>query len=67
MRFHPGLSLRAMSGSVTMQQQESVLVSMAHFTTREHGDICGHGSCWELSRSCAELVPPFTGCGVPES
>lgn len=36
----------AMSASVAMQLQGSVLISMAHITTREHGDIRSRGSYW---------------------
>lgn len=41
-RFQPKLLLlKTMSESLTMQQQGSVLMSVAHITTRKHGDILG--------------------------
>jgi hypothetical protein len=45
--------------SVTTQQQGSVLVSVAHITTKDHAEISSQG--------CAELAPPFNGCGFLES
>lgn len=59
-----------MSASVAMQLQGSVLMSMAHITTREHGDpsVVGQllGTMW-TSRGCTELAPSLTGCGTLES
>lgn len=59
------MPLRAMSGSVAMQQQGAVLMFGAHITTREHGDIPGQGSGWEL-HECPQDVqnwscPSLTG------
>lgn len=42
--FQPKLSLRAMSESMS-ERQGSVLMSMTHVTTREHGNVPGQGSC----------------------
>lgn len=38
-RSQPELQLRAMTGSMTTQWQGSMLMSVTHSTTREHGDI----------------------------
>lgn len=43
-RSQPKLSLRAMSRSVAIQQQVSVLMSVTPITTRKHEDIPSHGS-----------------------
>lgn len=32
-------------------------------TTREHGDVRG-GGCYWISRGCAQLALPLTGCGL---
>lgn len=45
-RSQPKLLLRAISESVATQWQG--LVSMAHITTREHGNVHGQGSHWGL-------------------
>lgn len=37
----PMLPPRAMSGSVILKQQGSVLMSIAHFTIRDHADVSG--------------------------
>lgn len=42
------LLLKGLSGLMVKQRQESVLMSMVHSTTREHGDIPGRGSFWGL-------------------
>ena len=60
----PMLLLRAMCGSVAVQQQGSMSVSMTHITTRDHGDI--PGTIW-MSRGYAELGLPFTGCSTQKS
>lgn len=41
MMSQPKLFLRAMSELMVTQWQELVLMSMAHITTREHGDVPG--------------------------
>lgn len=41
MKSQPELPLKAMSGSVAMQHQRSVSMSMAHITVREYEDIPG--------------------------
>jgi hypothetical protein len=43
-RSQPELLLRTMSGSVAIQLQGSVLMSIAYVTTREHGDVPDAGS-----------------------
>ena len=43
LRFQPKLPLRSMSEFKSMQLQGSVLMSVAHITTREHGDVPGRG------------------------
>ena len=40
-RSQPKLLLKTMSISVPIQPQGSVSMSMAHITTREHGDVPG--------------------------
>lgn len=40
-------------------------MSVAHMTTREHGDITGQGSCPRQDvdvQGLEELDPPLTGC-----
>ena len=44
MKSQPELQLKAMSGSVAVEQQKSVSISMAHITPREHGDTPSWGS-----------------------
>ena len=39
MQSQPTLPLRVMATSVVMQRQIFVLMSMAHITTRDHGDV----------------------------
>lgn len=39
----------------SVQRQGSVSMSMAHISSREHGDVCGPGSFWEPHR-CSEAV-----------
>lgn len=60
-RFQPGLSLRATSGSVATQQQGSVIMSVALIITREHGDAPG---CGPQSKGYAERAQTLTGCGA---
>lgn len=58
-----------MFGSMAIQWQGLVLMSEAHITTREHGEVPCQGSCWGLlgcPRGCTDLVPPLTGCGALE-
>lgn len=38
-KFWSMLTLRAMLGSVAMEQEGLVLMSVAHIITRDHGDI----------------------------
>lgn len=70
MGCQPELLLRAMSESMATQWQELVSTSIAHFTTRELGDVPSWNSCWGptlMSRGCAKLTAPFTGCQALES
>lgn len=50
--------------SVAMQQQGSVLVSIAHVTTKDHMDFPG---TMLMSKSSAELAPLLTDCSTQES
>lgn len=54
-RSQSKLPLRAMSESVAMLWQESMLMSVAHIMTGQH-----QGNTW-MSRGCAELAMPLTG------
>lgn len=62
---------RAMSGSVAMQQQGSVLMSVAHITTKIHEVIPGLGCCLALrsqpmavqSWPCASLATALLSVG----
>ena len=49
-KFQLALLLRAMSGSIAMQWQGLVLISLTHVTIRDHGDVPGI-SCQGLSRT----------------
>lgn len=49
-KFQLALLLRAMSGSIAMQWQGLVLISLTHVTIRDHGDVPGL-SCQGLSRT----------------
>jgi hypothetical protein len=42
------LPLKVMSGSVATRQQEFVVISMAHITTKGHVDFPGLGCCLGL-------------------
>jgi hypothetical protein len=44
-RPQPGLPLRAVSESMSPQQQGSVWISVTHVITREHGELPGQDSC----------------------
>lgn len=66
----PELLLRAMSESMATQWQELESTSITHITTRELGDVPSWNSCWRptlMSRGCAKLAVPFTGCQALES
>jgi hypothetical protein len=60
-RAHPKLPLMTMSDSMPTKQQGLLSMSMDHITTQEYGNVPGSGTTW-MSRGCAELAPPFTGC-----
>lgn len=59
-KSQPVLPLRAMSGSVATQWQGLVSVSLVHIAT-----MVPSGTTW-VSRGCAELSPPLTGCSTLE-
>ena len=70
--------LGATSRSVAMQQCESVLMSMAHITTKDHAESPGLGCCprlWLCRAGPAphwlwhfgELAPPLTHDSIQES
>lgn len=79
-RSHPELSLRAISESVAMQLQGTVLMSVALITSREYGAVpgrvsfqrppgyqglCRTGPISHWMQCCGELVPSITGGGGP--
>lgn len=69
-KSQPELLLRVMSESVAMKPQGLVLKSVAHITTREHGDIPSwdnHQGSYGCPWDCAELALPLTGCNTQES
>lgn len=45
MEYYPVLTLSIMSGSVAMQQQGYVLMSVVHITIKGHVDILDLGYC----------------------
>lgn len=47
----PVLLLKAMSGSVAMQQQGAVSMSVAHITTKDHMDAL----VWAVSWDCIDV------------
>lgn len=53
-KHQPALPRRAMSGSMAMQWQGLVSMSMVHITTREHRDVPGLGSKLG-SQSCPKM------------
>lgn len=58
-RFQPKLLLlKTMSESLTMQQQGSVLMSVAHIITRKHGDILGLGDHMYVQELCRTAPAP---------
>lgn len=58
----PELRPRAMSGPITLLQPESVLMSMAHITTRGHGNAVPSGlGTGHLSGRVVPLPPGKTG------
>ena len=61
--FQPKLPLRSMSEFKSMQLQGSVLMSVAHITTREHGDVPGWGSCGGPQGLCRTGLTPHWGNG----
>jgi hypothetical protein len=67
-RSQPKLPMRVMSEFMGKQWQGSVLMSLAHITTREHGEVPGWSSClgppgcpWAVY-----LAPPLRACRAPE-
>lgn len=68
-KSQPMLSLRAMPGSVAMQQHGSVLISLTYIG---HQRSCGHP--WSslppgtilVSKNCAEMTSLLTGDGILE-
>lgn len=69
----PVLLLRAMSGSIAMQPQESLSMSMALAFTKGHVTVplvppstLPPGATL-ISKGCTELAPPFTGYNTRES
>lgn len=65
-RSQPKLPLRAMSRSVAIQQQVSVLMSVALENMGISLAMAATGTTW-MSRDSAELALPLTGCGTLES
>ena len=55
MKSQPVLLLRVMSGSIVMQQNGSVLMSVVHITTKDRVDISDLGCCLEPHR-CTRVV-----------
>lgn len=43
-KLQPVVPLKSVSGSVAVEEQESVSMSLTHITTREYGDVPGWGS-----------------------
>lgn len=60
MRFQPVLPLRVMSGSMAMQHQGSVSMSLTYSTTKGHPDISGLGCCLDHvePKGCAVGLAP---------
>lgn len=54
-KFQPMMSLKAISKSITKQCQGFVLMSVAHITTSDHGNVRGLVSCLEPHR-CPRTV-----------
>ena len=66
-KSQPELLLRVMSESVAMKPQGLVLKSVAHITTREHGDIPSwdnHQGSYGCPWDCAELALPLIGSAI---
>lgn len=76
------LPLKAKSGSMAIQQQRSMIMSLAHVTTKDHGDIprlgrplglCRHENampswiCLSLAMDSGEMFPPLTSCNIQET
>lgn len=47
LKYWPVLPLKAMSGSMVMQQQGSVSISVDHITTKGHEDVPGLAATWD--------------------
>lgn len=64
MKFWPVLLPKAMSGSLTLQQQRSVLMSVAHATTKDHVEVPSL-RCYLDPCRCPKAVqnhPALTSC-----
>jgi hypothetical protein len=62
-KSQPVLLLRAMSGSVAMQQHQSVSMSVAHITTKGHVDFPGLGDHRDI-KSWTDLAYPSLSAAV---
>lgn len=75
------LLLKAMTGSMAMQQQGAASTFVAHITTKDYGDalvwavtwdhidiqgLCRAGSTPHWLWHAGELAPPLTGCNTLE-
>jgi hypothetical protein len=82
MKSQPVLLLKAMSGSMALQQQGAVSISVAHITTKDHANalvwpvswdhidvqgLCRAGSTPQWLWHVGELALPLTGCSTLES
>lgn len=68
-KYQPALLLRAMSGSVALQQQGSVSMPVAPITTKSHAviPVWVAASTMFIAKGRAELALCLTGYSSPES
>ena len=61
-KSQPILPLRVLSGSIDMQQQQSVLMSITHITTKDHTDVPALACCLRtyMCKCYAELSMSLT-------